>query len=286
MSEHHHHGPRPDAESLARADGAFHDGLAADYADRVQWHTIRNQKAHQLIHDAALSFGSGTWAEIGAGLSLDGEQLAKKGIPLIAVDPSANMLRQASARLVGQKIPWKAVQAQGAALPFEDNALGGVMWVASLHHLPDTLEALKESARVVKPGGGVIVGMEPASWWHEPVERLMDRLRPKLAKGGRFQEHGSPADEMGEGFNRKELEDLGRDAGLEVVQLIPVWFSLGYLHLGLEGLYRVAKLRQRLQIPRFLESGLWAMDSALSKMPGINRLFWHWVAVYKKPDPK
>ncbi len=281
---HHHHGPRPDAESLARADGAFHDNLAADYAERVQWDTPRNQLAHGLIHDAVLSFGEGgRWAEVGAGLSLDGEALARRGIRLMAVEPSRNMLMEAQARLVGEGLTWDGVQAQGAALPFADGALDGVLWVASLHHLPSPPDALKESARAVRSGGGVVVGMEPAAWWHAPVEHTMDKLRPKLAKGGRFSEEGSPADAMGEGFSRKDWQRMGEHAGLRLRELKPLWLTLGVMHLGLEGVYRVLKLRKRVHLPGPMERGLWHFDNAMSRVPMVRNGFWHWLAVYEKP---
>ncbi len=275
---------RPAAEDLALADAAFHDTLAEDYADRVQWSTPRNQLAHGLIHQAVLSFGPGLWAEVGCGLSLDGEALATQGVKVVAVDPSRNMLRQGMARLVGTGLPWTPLQAQGAALPFLDESLAGVLWVASLHHLPDHVHALRESARVVRPGGGVVVGMEPARWWHEPVERFMQKKRPQLAgEGSRFSAHGSPADEMGEGFTRADWSRLAVQSGLRLKQVQPLWLTLGFAHLGLEAGFRLLKTRQRWRLPAFVEKAMWRADSLLLRLPPFNLTPWHWLAVFEKP---
>jgi len=48
------------------------------------------------------------------------------------------------------------------ALPFEDDSFDAALFVGALHHVPDPLQALREAARVVRPGGKLFAA-EPCS---------------------------------------------------------------------------------------------------------------------------
>jgi SAM-dependent methyltransferase len=48
------------------------------------------------------------------------------------------------------------------SLPFEDDSFDAALFVGALHHVPDPLQALREAARVVRPGGRLFAA-EPCS---------------------------------------------------------------------------------------------------------------------------
>ena len=77
--------------------------------------------------------------------------LARVGIDPVVVDVSAGML--ARARAAGHE----AVRGDAGDLPIADDAVDAAVVVDALHHLPDPMAGLAEAARVVRPGGVLVV---------------------------------------------------------------------------------------------------------------------------------
>lgn len=69
----------------------------------------------------------------------------------VVVDPAAGMLRRA--RRAGHP----AVRADAAALPVAECSVDAVVVLDALHHVPDREGALAEAARVLRPGGVLVV---------------------------------------------------------------------------------------------------------------------------------
>jgi ubiquinone/menaquinone biosynthesis C-methylase UbiE len=77
------------------------------------------------------------------------------GLKVIALDNNTDMLALAGHRLSGRDV--RLVQAGVEAMPFEDGSLDWVVSTGSLHHWPDTCQALSEISRILKPGGRLLV---------------------------------------------------------------------------------------------------------------------------------
>lgn len=86
-------------------------------------------------------------------------QIAKEGSYVVGLDPSANMLaigqRKVHEAMLGQQIELVVGDAQ--ALEFADASFDGVSIAFGIRNVPDRARALKEMARVTKPGGRVAV---------------------------------------------------------------------------------------------------------------------------------
>ena len=76
---------------------------------------------------------------------------------VVGLDAAIRMLAQAQAKLAqlpeGQRQRFMLVQQAAAALPFEDDLFDAVSCLEALEFFPNDLAALKEMARVLKPGG-------------------------------------------------------------------------------------------------------------------------------------
>jgi ubiquinone/menaquinone biosynthesis C-methylase UbiE len=108
--------------------------------------------------------GGGT-GELGAGLARELRAQA------IIVDTTPQMLRRVD------PLPWVSVRlARAEALPFPDTYFDALVCSDAFHHFRDQDAAAREMARVVRPGGGVLIlDMDPSGpdrFW-AALERLL-----------------------------------------------------------------------------------------------------------------
>ncbi len=104
--------------------------------------------------------------DLGCGTGQLSATIAPYVARIVAVDASREMLDAARARL-SESPNVDLRQGQLEALPIEDGELGAAMLSLVLHYSPDPARALGEAARVLRPGGRIlVVDMQP----HERVE--------------------------------------------------------------------------------------------------------------------
>ncbi len=95
--------------------------------------------------------------EVGCGLGTDTLQFLRAGAQVTALDLSARSvaLAAARARQVGQTALF--LNADAERLPFGNDVFDLVYSWGVLHHTPDTLGAIEEVRRVLRPGGTALV---------------------------------------------------------------------------------------------------------------------------------
>ena len=96
--------------------------------------------------------------DLGCGAGHAGFAVAFAGARVMAVDASARMVETALALADDRDLKgYEAVRADVGSLPFPDGSFDGVVSRYSAHHWPDVAGALREAARVVRPGGRVVI---------------------------------------------------------------------------------------------------------------------------------
>jgi ubiquinone/menaquinone biosynthesis C-methylase UbiE len=95
----------------------------------------------------------GLYLEIGCGSGNYSNELAKKGIQLIGIDPSSEMLQKA--KLKNPNIDWRIGTAENIELP--NNSIDGVVAFLTIHHWTDLQKAFFELSRVLKSDGSLVI---------------------------------------------------------------------------------------------------------------------------------
>jgi ubiquinone/menaquinone biosynthesis C-methylase UbiE len=189
----------PDYEKIMDGTGSQHANRAYydAFSERYEVHRGDNDPGgyHDLLDELESGFvrrfGAGaSILEVGCGTGLVLERLARFAERVRGVDLSPGMLQKARARGLD------VTEASATALPFEDGSFDVTCSFKVLAHVPDVSGALREMARVTRPGGTVIA--EFYNPWS--VRALVKRFGPPgaVAEGAHernvFTRFDSPAD--------------------------------------------------------------------------------------------
>ena len=109
-----------------------------------------------LIRETFAPLADRAILDIGCGTGTLARALSEDGAAVTGIDPGAEAL--AKARILVPVARFEAASAE--ALPFGDGHFDGAVMLNSLHHVPDPAKALAEAARVLRPGGRLVV-IEP-----------------------------------------------------------------------------------------------------------------------------
>lgn len=148
--------------------------------------------------------------EVGAGTGRDSVALARAGAEVITLDyapTSLELIRQASSR-AGVEVGM--VGGDGLALPFADGSFDIVFHQGLLEHFRDPMPMLIEHARVLRPGGMLLVDV-PQRYHYYTFGKHLLMAFDKWFAGWETE------------FSVDELEGLVRRAGLEPVHSYGDW---------------------------------------------------------------
>lgn len=161
------------------------------YFEKVapDWDQMRKGYFTEEVRQAAIAgaglTGESVVADVGTGTGFLLAGLAPLVARAYGFDNSPQMLEEARARFSDAPNVELRVS-EGSSLPLPDGTLDAVLANMYLHHAPDPAAAIAEMARVLKPGGRlVITDMDSHShdWMREEMADLwMGFDRPQLAE--------------------------------------------------------------------------------------------------------
>jgi ubiquinone/menaquinone biosynthesis C-methylase UbiE len=130
--------------------------------------------------------------DLGCGAGREAFGAARRGHAVVAVDIVHAML--ASGRRAAERaaIPVEWLRAEASALPFASRSFDGALLVCQLlehfHGRAHRVQILREAARVVRPGGHLVLSVHNGLWRPGPRHWLLRYLRRReageLPKGG------------------------------------------------------------------------------------------------------
>jgi ubiquinone/menaquinone biosynthesis C-methylase UbiE len=133
-----------------------------DYFDSVskQWDEMRRSFFSDALRDKALAIAGvergARAADIGAGTGFFTEALVSRGVSVIAVDQSEGMLQEMRRKFAGvEGIEYRVGDAEHLPIPNEE--VGHVLANMYLHHVERPGAAIAEMARILAPGGTLVI---------------------------------------------------------------------------------------------------------------------------------
>ncbi len=142
-------------ETRGERSRAFFDAIGPE------WDALRKVFHDDVLRARAVTrmiTPNQTVADIGTGTGILASELARLGVQVIGVDNSSRMLDAARAKLEAESITGVELRrGEAHSLPIDDAEVDAAFAHMVLHYLPSPAEALREMARIVRPGGAAIV---------------------------------------------------------------------------------------------------------------------------------
>ena len=131
---------------------------AAEAYDAMEHGEVDNAFVERVL---ALGAKSGHFLDVGTGPAQIPILLAQRcpEIRITALDLSKEMLKIAKRHIATAALTSRITleQVDAKALPYPDNTFDGIISNSIVHHIHDSLRAMQEMSRVVKPGGLVLI---------------------------------------------------------------------------------------------------------------------------------
>jgi len=155
-------------------DATWGRGFSAIY-DRAMKST--EEAGMREIRRETLAAARGRTVDIGAGTGINVELYPEGVTELVLAEPDEHMLKHLRPKVPTWERDVDVVQAPADRLPFDDDSFDTAVFTLVLCTVPDPAAALKEAARVLKPGGELLFvehvrSPEPGlARWQDRLER-------------------------------------------------------------------------------------------------------------------
>lgn len=180
--------PRPTRDKDAALVQAMFDRVAPRYDAANTLFSLGQDRHWRRVAAVAAGVGPGDLVvDVAAGTGALSAQLRACGAVVVALDFSWNMVATGAGRdraaFGGPQLLW--VNGDGTRLPFADASVDAVTIAFGLRNLPDTVAGLEEFARVLRPGGRLVVlefSTPPAPAFRRLYQRYLVGAIPRLAR--------------------------------------------------------------------------------------------------------
>ena len=164
---------------------AFFEHVATD------WDTMRlayyDERVIEKMVGVASVYERSEIADVGTGTGFVAAGLAPRVKRVIGIDNASAMLRVAHENLDYLDVSnAELLVGDLAGLPLEDNSVDAAFANMVLHHAVDPVGMLKEMARIVRPGGTIVITDEmehPYEWMREEHADVWLGFTPEQVEG-------------------------------------------------------------------------------------------------------
>lgn len=222
--------PRAGLDKNPRDVAEMFDGVAEGYDRTNSVMTLGFDRRWRWLTRRVLEATPGERIlDLAAGTAVSTVEYARSGAWCVAADFSLGMLRSGRQRDVPK------VAADAFHLPFATGAFDAVTVTFGLRNMNDTVAALREMCRVVRPGGRLVIcevsqpTWRPIRWLHHNV---VLRMLPRITKpfSSNREAYAYLAESMRDWHDQVSLAELIAEAGWDEVEWLNLTFGVVALH--------------------------------------------------------
>jgi len=281
-------------DEYKQRESEYHSNVSSQYRNLHKMNTFRNIHYHQYSLKPIMELKPDSIVlELGCGTGYDAAFLISKGLTVVATDISTGQVTQAREELSKNKFKENVFLyvADAENIPFADETFDGTYITAALHHLQHIHKVFCEIIRCTKSGGTVVIAMEPNRYeWLNPLGFLFSILKKAVLLSFGYKTLKTPIEKtenwrepnIERTFSRNELVSLIKNAGLSVIKIKPVWFTLGFVQWITILLSKISK--KDWYISKDIERILSLLDELILKLPLINYFACNWTVWCKKKN--
>jgi 2-polyprenyl-3-methyl-5-hydroxy-6-metoxy-1,4-benzoquinol methylase len=141
---------------------SYHSHLARGWEQRYRKRSFKARQAVLVECLEARDLAGGSWLDAGCGTGTLSRLLAERGCKVLGVDAAIEMVEAADqlAQVGDRSVQLKFERVETIArLPVVSNSCDGVLCSSVLEYVADVDACLKEFARVLRPGGYLLVSV-------------------------------------------------------------------------------------------------------------------------------
>jgi 2-polyprenyl-3-methyl-5-hydroxy-6-metoxy-1,4-benzoquinol methylase len=169
---------------------AYHGGLAADWEDRYKKRSFqaRLEVLEECLRGRTLA--GMQWLDAGCGTGTLTRFLAEKGCSVTGLDAAAQMIEMARGQTKDhpqrERMRFEVAHRDSAGtmerLPNATGSLDGILCSSVLEYMPDAEQLIREFARVLKPGGVLLISVPNAQSAVRRAQVGIHKLGRRLGK--------------------------------------------------------------------------------------------------------
>jgi 2-polyprenyl-6-hydroxyphenyl methylase/3-demethylubiquinone-9 3-methyltransferase len=198
---------------------AYHASLADGWDLRYQKRSFQTRQAVLMKSLQGRDLARTLWLDAGCGTGTLARWLAKGGCSVLGVDAAPEMVAAANQSAQHQnhsdRLSFVRITTI-ARLALDDRSLDGVLCSSVLEYVPDPSACLIEFARVLKPGGLLLVSVPNRNSAVRRVQLMCHHLGARLGQNWcEFLDHSRHQ------YSRAEFEQLLARAGFSGEKIVP-----------------------------------------------------------------
>jgi 2-polyprenyl-3-methyl-5-hydroxy-6-metoxy-1,4-benzoquinol methylase len=209
---------RANRTAFATAAVAYHASLADGWERRYRKHSFQMRQKVLLRSLQGRELAGTLWLDAGCGTGTLSRWLAMRGCSVLGVDAASEMVAAARSAATGDysdRLSFVRISTV-ARLALDDRSLDGVLCSSVLEYVPEPIACLLEFARVLKPGGLLLVSVPNRNSVARRMQLTLHRL------GGLWgQSWCTFLDYSSHHYSRIEFERLLVHAGFSGEKLVP-----------------------------------------------------------------